>query len=134
MSFVTYPMINCTPHDVHVYDEAGKEIQVTYPRSDYVLRLIQKPQTEVGPLTAPNGRIISVYSPQEFGDVEGLPSYESGHCPDILVSLLVGQRLRENGAWPGGVFGPDTGTGAVRDEKGQIIGTKWLIQYSARKA
>ncbi len=127
-------MINCTPHDIHVYDDAGKEIIATYPRSGHELRLAQAPQVQVGELTTESGKTIRVYSPQEFGDVEGLPPCKDGDCPDILVSMVAALKLKETGSWSGGVFGPDTGKGAVRAENGQITGTTRLIQYCARRA
>ncbi len=133
MTSVTNPMINYTHHNVNVYDESGKNIVAIYPPSGYVLRLGQEPQQQVGSLTTEGGKSIPVYSPQKFGDVEGLPPCKKGNCPDIIVSMLVGQKLQESGSWFGGVYGPDTGKGAVR-ENGEIKGTKWLIQYCARKA
>lgn len=133
MASVTNTMINCTPHDLHVYDEKGENVVVTYHRSQYAPRLGQEPQKQVGSITTESGKNIPVYSPQKFGNVEGLPPCGEGSCPDIIVSMLVGQKLQESGSWPGGVFGPDTGKGAVRAENGQIKGTMRLIQYCACK-
>lgn len=128
-------ILNCTPHDVCLYDAEGKNKVHTFARSGTVPRLEQEPQKELGKLTLPNGVAITIVSPQKFKDVEGLPAYESPEkCPDIIVSMLVGQRLQETGKWPGAVYGPDMGkTGEVRSPEGQIIGTKVLIQYCARK-
>ncbi len=127
-------MQNCTPHDIHVYNDEGTEIIETYPRSGHVLRLTEEPQKQIGELLTENGKTIPVVSQQEFGDVEGLPSCKDGHCPDILVSMLAALKLKETRSWPGAVFGPDTGKEAVRAENGQIIGTTRLIQYCARRA
>jgi hypothetical protein len=118
-----------------VYDEEGKKVIASFPKTDYAPRLDQEPQMSLGNLTLPNGLTIPVCSPQKFKELEGLPPYESPEkCPDIIVSMLVGQKLQETGQWPGAVFGPDTNKGAVRSDKGQIIGTKCLIQYCARRA
>ncbi len=133
MATSTFGIINCTPHDVCVYDGKGVKVKATFSRSAYAPRLSQEPQREVGSLTTASGEIIPVYSPQKFGEVEGLPPYDEGNCPDIIVSMLVGKKLQEIGTWPGGVYGPDTGQNVVRGADGEIMGTKCLIEYCARK-
>jgi hypothetical protein len=47
---------------------------------------------------------------------------------DILVSLPVAQAWAHIYGAVSGVYVPDTGSGAVRDEKGNIVGTKRLIR------
>ena len=124
----TRPVINCTPHDINLYDSEGKNVIDTYPRSEYEARCEQEPQKQIGWLTTPSGRKVPVFSEQKFGAVTGLPICEEDDCPGIIVSMVVGNRLKEVGSWPGRVYGPDTGKGAVR-EKGRIIGTKCLVPY-----
>lgn len=134
MSALTTNIINCTPHPVNVYDEKGENLLHSYSKSEYVARCAQEPQTQVGTMKTASGKEIPVYSSPKFGDVVGLPICADGkECPDIIVSMVVGQALQESGQWSGAVLGPDTGVGAVR-ENGQIRGTTRLIQYCARKA
>lgn len=134
MASVSGTLMNCTGLNVFIYDEEGVSVVEEYPRSEFSARLTQESQIQVGRITTTTGKIIPVYSPQKFGPIEGLPSYDDEkNCPDIIVPMLVGQKLQETGAWPGAVLGPDTGMGVVRGDKGQIVGTKWLVQYCARK-
>jgi hypothetical protein len=56
-----------------------------------------------------------------YGPVEGLPDPQPGHF--FVVSALVLARC----AGRDDVYAPDTGPGAVRDEKGQIVAVTRLV-------
>jgi len=127
-------IVNCTPHPVNIYDADKNGVIANFPTSNYAPRLEQRPQQKMGVITAPNGTSICVFSPQKFEGVTGLPDCEYGDHPDIIVSMLVGQRLQETKQWSGAVYGADSGPAAVvRNEKGQIQGTTRLVQYCARQ-
>lgn len=134
MAALSPTVINCTPHPVVVFNAEGTEVLATFACTDYQPRLAEEAQEQVGFLQRPDGTQVPVVSPQKFKGVTGLPPVDGEECPDIIVSMLVGQKLRETGEWAGAVYGPDTGKGAVRDENGRIKGTTRLIQYCARKA
>lgn len=103
-------MINLTPHAITVKGHNGS---VTFPPSGTVARVAAiETVTGVCPLTG--SPIVS----RAWGDVTGLPD-ERTPC---LVSSLVLDRI------PGraGVFAPDTGPTAIR-ENGQIVAVTRLI-------
>jgi len=109
-------VINLTPHDVVIVDDSGKEIK-RYLASGQVARV----NTQAEPIGEIDG--IQVVR-TKYGDVDGLPDKQ----PDTvyLVSLVVAQALRGSRT---DVYVPDTGPGSVvRDDKGQIIGVKRLMQ------
>jgi len=109
-------VINLTPHDVVIVDDSGKDIKL-YLASGQVARV----NTQAEPIGEIDG--IQVVRTKN-GDVDGLPVKQ----PDTvyLVSLVVAQALRDSRT---DVYVPDTGPGSVvRDDKGQIIGVKRLMQ------
>lgn len=120
-------LLNCTPHPLNLYNK-NKELLETIPPSGFVARLTQEPQKELGKLILKNGETFSILSNPTFKEIEDLPPQEANKPKDIIVSMLVAERLKTIG-WNGHVFVPDTGPGAVRDDKGAIMGTKHLIQY-----
>lgn len=134
MQNLTSSIINCTPHEIKVYNQEKTEVIASYPRSDYQPRLAEEAQVKIGSIQTPDGKTIPVVSAPKYSEVTGLPSFDDGKCPDIIVSMLVGKKLKETGQWKGGVYGPDTGLGVVRDETGRIQGTTQLIQYCASQA
>jgi len=109
-------VINLTPHDVVIVNENGEEIK-RYPASGNVARV--NTQSEL------IGEVDGIQVVRtKYGDVDGLPDKK----PDTvyLVSLVVAQALRGSRT---DVYVPDTGPGSVvRDDKGQIIGVKRLMQ------
>ena len=116
--------LNATPHEIQV---AG----VKFPVSKTVLRLKNEPSTVIGTLK---------FGPTTKVDVVGEPKYlglEPDTLPDplprvIIVSSLVGEYLaKHQEIFPGvTVVTPDTSPGfVIRDNDGQITGTKRLIGY-----
>lgn len=119
--------LNCTPHALNLYKD--NELLETIPSSGFIARLTQEPQKDLGKLILKNGSEFPVISAPTFKEVEGLPTQETNRPIDIIVSMLVAEKLKTTG-WNGRVYVPDTGPkGVVRDENGTIIGTKNLIQY-----
>ena len=122
--------INMTPHEVVVRKPDGEEVKIS--PSGRTLRLREVDQV----LEDANGNPITVDGipvvhrvllppeelPEEFNDPDAV----------VIVSLpaLMGLvALREAGSirplcW---IVAPDTGTGAIRDERGQIVGTTRFI-------
>lgn len=132
MSMNASTLLNCTPHAITIYDDKGENVITTFPSSGYVARLTSKPQEWVGSLQLDDGRVVPIYSPQVFQkEVEGLPPLEENQRLNIIVSLVVGEHLKAIPFWQGAVYGPDMGKdGVVRNEAGQILGTKRLVLYT----
>jgi hypothetical protein len=120
-------MKNLTPHPITLRTGAG---DITFPPSGVVAR-VATVEAVIGSrdVVAPgapetdeqgnsNGVRIPVVS-RSFGDVEGLP--EPG--TPCLVSALV------LSAVPGraGVYAPDTGETAIRNEKGFVVAVTRLV-------
>ena len=103
-------LLNLTPHAVVLRREDGSE--VTLPPSGTVARVTTR-EVVVGEVDG-----VTVIS-QEFGEVTGLPE-EGVPC---VVSALV------RTAVPGrrGVYSPDTGPSAVRNEQGQVVAVTRLV-------
>ncbi len=121
--------VNMTPHDICVYDNEEKTVIITFPASGYVCRCTSEtPESQL----PDRGGIPMIEAPR-FRDVEGLPPSVS--APDVLVSMPVGEFLRDHPDWyRGAVLGPDTGPGyAVRDDGGAIRGTTRLVLYKYRE-
>ncbi len=124
------PLTNWTPHDIVVYDDAGKSIIMTYKASGQVARVDVGMQLKLGELHPG----IPVIEAQDFdkGTLVISNSEEDGRAPyGILVSMPVGDFLAKYpGMFCGPVYGPDTSpVGVIRDDKGQIKGTKRLVCY-----
>ncbi|MEK3756714.1 hypothetical protein MHB73_20970 [Bacillus sp. FSL K6-6483] len=107
-------VVNLTPHDIKVFD-ADNNVIATYPKSGEVARVETK-SVQVGTV---NG--IPVMS-QEYGKVEGLPEKSANTV--YLVSLVVRMAVSRDD-----LLSPDTSpNGVVRDEKGNILGTRYLVK------
>ena len=100
-------MLNLTPHPIRVGTK-------TLPPSGTVAR-VQTTDMVVGTCTVTGVPIVH----RMFGDVTGLPS-DSTRC---LVSALI---LAAVTGRPG-VYAPDTGPTAARDDRGQIVAVTRLI-------
>lgn len=117
---------NYTPHTIDLYKES--KVAYSIPSSGNIrLEEISRKSEEKW-----NG--IDIYSAPEFNNVFGIPEAllkEEGEEMGILVSMPVGNFLSQGNLPPRiHIFGPDTGpANGVRNEKGQIIGTKALIRY-----
>ena len=103
-------MINLTPHPITVRTAAGV---VTFPPSGTIARVTSS-ETAIGACPVTGAPIIK----REWGAVTGLPP-KGTVC---IVSSLILDRV------PGraGVFAPDTGPTAIR-ENGQIVAVTRLV-------
>lgn len=99
-------IINCTPHDVNIIDEAGKVI--TFPKSGVVPRLKQETQIVDNLNGIPVTETV-------FGETQELPAPMEGVF--LIVSRLVmsANQNRQDLLVPNDV---------VRDESGNIIGCR----------
>ena len=115
-------IVNLTPHPTVVFSPSGEKI-AEIPPSGVVARVFQQ---EVSAGTLGSIPLVRV----KYGEVEGLPALES--VDYIIVSTLVAPILAGRPEWEGRILVPNSGPtpwGAVRDEKGQIVGVKSLIIY-----
>lgn len=105
-------LVNLTPHSITIRAEDGTE--TTIPPSGTVARVSTTDEV-VGTCPITGAPIVR----RRFGEVAGLPA-EGTPC---LVSALV------LSAVPGraGVYAPDTGPTAIRNEAGQIIAVTRLV-------
>ena len=103
--------INLTPHDVTIF--VGWNEERVFPASGYVARCSHTTETIDVVEGIPVNRTT-------FGDVTGLPDPVEG--VNYIVSNLVAQSVKGRTD----VFFP---CGAVRNEKGVIVGCKALSRY-----
>jgi hypothetical protein len=108
--------VNLTPHTIRLILPDGRVVEV--PPSGQLARVgeVRKKVREVEGLP-----VFAV----EYGEVEGLPSPQPG--TRYLVSRPVLDALRSRGVRRTDVFAPDTGAGAVRNERGEVVGVKSLL-------
>jgi len=118
-------VFNAMPHALHMTLPSGAEC--TVGTSGVVLRLTEAEAAHL--LEDP----VLVVAPPTYTGIEG----EMGKIPvgaAVLVSMLVGEYLRNNGLPPElagcTIYSPATGTShAVRSATGAIIGTKALTRW-----
>ncbi len=104
-------ILNLTPHAITLRRSDGSE--VVFPPSGTVARVTTREVVK--------GEVDGVPVVRtEYGAVEGLPE-EGTPC---LVSAIVRMAV------PGrrGVYSPDTGPTAIRDERGQVVAVTRLIE------
>lgn len=118
MDQVVKQLTNTTGQEISIFDKEGGLVRKIPTSPAYELRLGEKwPEENVG------SQYIVVSAPEYTG--------LQGHIPDgpILVTLLIaGNHEFPNNRVFVADYGPE---GVVRDEKGGIIGTKRLIDYSS---
>ena len=104
--------INLTPHAIVVRN--GNE-ETTFPASGNVAR--------VNVTMVNDGNIAGFpVSRQVFGEVEGIPSPINGTVY-IVSALVLGRIVGRNDC-----IAPDTGKGAIRNDKGQIIAVTGFVR------
>lgn len=107
-------IINLTPHDVVFYNESGET--TTFPRSGQLAR-VDTIEQEVSPIY---GMPVNT---SRFGSIIGLP--EATNDTIYIVSMVVAQAASTRKD----LVSPDTFKNAVRNEAGQIIGTRAWVRY-----
>ena len=106
--------VNLTPHDIHV--RVGNEEKVI-PASGKVAR-VAVDQKVVGEVDG-----VPVVS-NSYGKVENLPDYTDDETIYIVSSMVL-QAVHQRAD----VVAPDTGSTAIRNEKGQIVAvTRFVIK------
>lgn len=126
-------LINTTPHTVSLH--LSEDTVADYPPDKKcALRLIEQPGEKHA-----DAHGVPVCSPPQWVGLSWMtfPRDDIKVPVDLLVSMPVGNYFRQHGISPvlreagvRHVFGPNTGPGAVvRDDAGQIVGTRELIRY-----
>lgn len=112
-------MINLTPHAISIRLADGTT--VTIPPSGAIAR-VEQSETVVGSIPLDTGDSVPVIT-RTKGRVIGLP-YDPVRVGGCLVSSMVLDALP-----PGtpGVYAPDTGATAIRNEKGHIVAVTRLV-------
>lgn len=110
--------VNLTPHPVVVYKENGEVLEI--PPEGVPFRLKEEDQViETVDGIPVTGRRYSISElPPAFYDSDNIVIVS---LPVLLLLALLAEEP------PALVVAPDTGKGAVRDEKGNIVGTKGFI-------
>ena len=103
-------VINLTPHDISLLHEGE---MVTFPKSGEVARVEMGEEESYMLYPIPCKR-------QKWGEVVGLPSQKKNTF--LLVSRMVFDTCDRKDA-----ICPDTGSGAIRDEKGRIVAVTSFI-------
>lgn len=119
---LTSEIVNLTPHPIVVFSSTSGEKIAEYPsRGVARVKTYEKQVSEI------NGVPIVQ---TEYREVEGLPETPEENTV-YLVSLVVAQALQaEKEKWSGHILVPNTAPtplGAVRDEKGRIIGVRSFV-------
>ena len=128
-------IVNLCSHSINLYDRSTEQPIEIFEPSGMMCRCLTATPDEKKEEEAKivhNGFNLPAKWAPVFVAIEGLPSDENP--PDILVSLAVGDFIRNNPSlYEGGVYGPDSGPeGALRDANGNIIGTFNLLVYKER--
>lgn len=123
-------MLNLTPHAINILLEDGQT--VTLPPSGAVARVLMDEKDCGNKQIAAYSTAEASHDPVEVsvpvvkrqpGAVTGLPDYVCGDIPAVVSALVAA-------ALPGapGIYAPDTGPTAVRDEHGNIVAVRRLIK------
>jgi len=122
---------NATPHDVMVYAPDGEHLIHTFPRAGTALRIQER---DGGPANVDGldlGKIPLVCPPTRLSlETSGTPVPRGAKA--IIVSGMVGEYLAMHPECYAGisVLGPRSGPSCVvRDKKGAILGTRFLVKY-----
>jgi hypothetical protein len=127
-------LVNMTPHDINI---ALNGATITVPKSGVVLRLEEhdEPFNLNNPIPfvrrrfqAPNPNWVA----EQAAQAEGVTLPDAPPVTIVLVSLPLLMSMPTNAIEALAdrgiiVAAPDTGKGAIRDEKGQIVAVKSLI-------
>ena len=105
-------MLNLTPHAITIETDNGR---TTFEPAGIIARV----DTHTELVGTVDG--IPVVE-RSYGEVENVPELL---CDPFLVSSMVLDRLPKE--YSGVAFAPDTGLGAIRDDKGHIVATSRLI-------
>jgi len=111
-------LLNFTPHEITLYDPLTRLV---------IRRLPPAGLARVAEQRVQSGAIDGIpVTERVFGDVQGLPQYQPGTI--LIVGVVV---LGHVGSDRFDVVAPDTGSGAVRDSAGRVIGTTGFVRLAA---
>jgi len=116
--------INLTPHEITIYKQDGTTI--TVPPSGKVFRL-QEFDEYYGTIDGIELFIRTLALPRNWQDYFKDADEETLYLVSLPVVMMLRQMPIANLLHYARIAAPDTGSGAVRDEQGRIIGTKRLI-------
>jgi hypothetical protein len=94
-------LINLTPHDLVLYDEAGETEIARILQAGEVAR-VKTQATQVGELEV-DGHSVSVVE-TSYGEIENLPEPHDGTT--YVVSIIVAQAVRGLMTWSSRTLGP----------------------------
>lgn len=106
-------LINRTPHPITIQTIEGEIVEI--PPTPPPVRLAERVIKEsVWEMELPNGRVVRV----KVVEKELIPN---GTCSSLTDEKFTADIVSLPAALAGGGLVPDTGSGAVRDEKGNIL-------------
>ncbi len=117
---MTVKFVNLTPHPITVRRLDGSEF--TIPPTGKPFRLVEEDRDAGFELDG-----VPVVERRFVFPTEIPPEFEDEECV-VIVSLPALQGLKQMGLrFPATVVAPDTGSGAIRDAEGKIVGTTRFI-------
>mgnify|MGYP000089880641 CR=1 FL=1 len=134
---------NRTPHEIVIFPpDAPSRVRAEggrffHPETGEEIRpILRIPPDPEGELRLEE--IDEIGDPIRIGDVEVPVALRLYRVPDppppgeaVIVSLALAQAWAREYVAPEGIYVPDTGSGAVRDLGGRIVGTTRLIRVVA---
>ena len=117
----SYDIVNCTPHDITLFDADGKTELVTFKAE-------RGREARVSETDESFGTRHGVELKQRtYGAIIGLPAPVAGTYYIVSMIVLLVNETLSPALWREDLIAPDTGSGVVRNEKGVIIGTKNFV-------
>lgn len=121
---------NCTPHDIHIYNQEGTTVVLTIPRSDWNIRVQTSTPTPVG--TWQGVPLVSQQQPTGFSAEDHAKLQQASRKKHtLIVSFFVATVVKDVMPDYGGmILGPNSGPqSVVRDAQGRILGVRTLECY-----
>ncbi|MCS7002272.1 MAG: hypothetical protein NZ518_05420 [Dehalococcoidia bacterium] len=120
---MSYRMVNLTPHEITIFDAAGRAVLARFLPHGTAPRLteatVDAPAVEIGGCSIPVVKTT-------FGELVGFPDVPPAAI--IIVNPLIAERVASRLGRT--LYAPDTGPASVvRDAGGQIIGVRRLRRY-----
>ena len=118
-------MLNLTPHTINLL--IGDNV-ITIESSGKAQ--LVKPRAQSEQMIEVQGHALPAVSPPDYETVEFGAEIPSD-CEGVIVSAMVGEWVKRNlKSAPCPVYSPDSSpAGAVRNEKGHVIGVKRLVRW-----
>ena len=113
-------MLNLTPHTIVIQTKDGTR----YISPSGRVASVMTEEELLGTITIDRAQVPVVR--RHFCPVNGLPDSYGPDNP-IIVSSLVLEALKASGASTAGVYAPDTGSTAIRDDAGWVTAITRLV-------